>query len=72
MGKLSIQRSCGCLIEIWQGGILFYSGNQRDAIKKALVNFQQKRDTKAALILSVAYSSGEVCTIVMTALFLPN
>jgi len=41
--------------EIW-GGILFYSEDQRDTIKKALVNFQQKRDTKAALILSLGYS----------------
>jgi len=50
--------------EVW-GGILFYSGNQRDAIKKALVNFQQKSDTKAALIVSVFYSSGELSIVLM-------
>jgi hypothetical protein len=63
---------CGCLIEIWQGGSLFYGENQLDAVKKALVDFQQKRDTKAQLILTLAYSSGGVCTIVMISLFLTD
>ena len=54
------------LIEIWKGGVIFYSEDQLDAIKEALVKFQQESDTKAALLLFMTYSSGQVC-FVMTA-----
>jgi hypothetical protein len=54
-----------CLLETWKGGLRFYAENQLDSIKKALVNFQQKDDTKAALELGMAYSSGQVCIIMM-------
>jgi hypothetical protein len=56
----------GALIGIWKGGVIFYADDQLDAIKEALVKFQQKDDTKAALLLFMTYSSGQVC-FVMTA-----
>lgn len=34
-----------------------------DAIKKALINFQRKKDTKAALLVALAYSSNQVCSV---------
>jgi hypothetical protein len=52
------------LPEVWQGGFLFYSEDQLDAIKMALLNFQEKNDTKAALLISMAYSSGPVSSVV--------
>ena len=44
----------------WQGGFLFYSEDQLDAIKMALLNFQEKNDTKAAVLVFMSYSSGPV------------
>ena len=46
-----------------QGGFLFYAEDQLDAIKEALLNFQQKSDTKAALEVSLTYYSGQVCAV---------
>ena len=54
----------GDLLEIWQEGLLIYTENQLDAIKDALFKFQQKNDTKAAVIVSLTYLSGQVCTVV--------
>jgi hypothetical protein len=48
-------------LEILQGGIRLYAESQLDAIKDALVKFQQKSDTKAALLVTMGYSSGQVC-----------
>ena len=52
----------GDLITIWQGGFLTYAENQLDAIKTAVVNLQQKNDTKAEVFVALIYSSGQVCT----------
>jgi hypothetical protein len=49
-----------------------YAENQLDSIKKALVKFQQKGDTKAALELALTYSSGQVSTTMMTAQLILN
>jgi hypothetical protein len=72
MGKLAkmIYRSPWRL-EFWQGGFLFYTENQLGAIKEALMKFQQKNDTKAAIIVSLAHTSGQVC-FVMTASLLDS
>ncbi|KAH9990399.1 hypothetical protein BJV77DRAFT_1124207 [Russula vinacea] len=40
------------------GGFLIYAENQLDAIKTALVNFQQENDTKAEVLVGLTYSSG--------------
>ena len=40
-----------------------------DAIKDALVDFQQKNDTKAEVIELLSYSSSQVCSV-MTAVLL--
>ncbi|KAF8486358.1 FAD-binding domain-containing protein [Russula ochroleuca] len=45
--------------DIW-GGFLFYAENQLDAVKNALVEFQQKNDTKASVGVSLSYSSGQL------------
>jgi hypothetical protein len=44
-----------------QGGIRLYAESQLDAIKEALFEFQQKTDTKAAIMMPVAYTSHQVC-----------
>ncbi|KAI0291688.1 hypothetical protein BC826DRAFT_1105825 [Russula brevipes] len=49
--------------EIW-GGLLVYAENQLDAIKEALIKFQQKKDTKADLIVTFFYSSGQLSILV--------
>ncbi|KAF8486357.1 FAD-binding domain-containing protein [Russula ochroleuca] len=51
--------------DIW-AGFIYYSENELDAIKEVLVNFQQKNDDKAVLIVSLAYSldQGVYCTII--------
>ena len=46
--------------EILQGGVRLYAESQLDAIKDALVTFQQKSDTKAALLVIMGYTSGQV------------
>jgi hypothetical protein len=48
------------LLEIWQAGVLLYSEDQLDAIRDALVIFQQKNDTKASVFMFLTYSSGQV------------
>ena len=48
-------------LEILQGGFRVYTETQLDAIKDALVKFQQKSDTKAAIVIPVTYTSGQVC-----------
>ena len=48
-------------LEILQGGSRLYAESQLDAIKEALVKFQQKSDTKAAVINSPTYVPGQVC-----------
>lgn len=51
--------------EVW-GGVRLYNESQRDAIKDALVNFQQKKDVKAANSVFTSYASGQVCFIMTT------
>jgi hypothetical protein len=53
----------GDLLEIWQGAVLFYAEDQLDAIREALVSLEQKNDPKAATEVSLAYSSGQVCSV---------
>jgi hypothetical protein len=48
-------------LEILQGGSCLYAESQLDAIKEALFKFQQKSDTKAAVMVSMTYISGQVC-----------
>jgi hypothetical protein len=48
-------------IEILQGGISIYAESQLDAIKDALIKLQQKSDTKAAVLITMTYTSGQVC-----------
>jgi hypothetical protein len=69
MGKLTrmIRRSHRKL-KIWQGGLFIYAENQLDAIKEALFKFQQVNDTKAAIEVSLAYTSGQVRTVMTTSL----
>jgi hypothetical protein len=52
----------GELIAIWKGGVLYYADEQLDAVKEALVKFQQKNDTRAAINVILSYSSTEVCS----------
>jgi hypothetical protein len=64
MGKLArmIYRSDWNSSETWQAGFVYYTENQLDAIKEALVNFQQKNDTRAAVLMSLTYSLDQVCS----------
>ncbi|KAN0115766.1 hypothetical protein V8E52_006578 [Russula decolorans] len=43
--------------DVW-GGTRLYAESQLDAIKDALVKFQQKSDTKAPIIIPMIYTSG--------------
>ncbi|KAI0262278.1 hypothetical protein BGY98DRAFT_1050305 [Russula aff. rugulosa BPL654] len=43
---------------IW-GGFLFYDESQLSAVKSALVNFQEKNDTKGVVVGFLIYSSGK-------------
>ena len=52
----------GELITIWKGGVLHYADEQLNAVKEALVKFQQKNDTKAAINVLLSYSSTQVCS----------
>ena len=49
-----------------------YAKNQLNSIKKALSKFQQKDDSKAAFVLVLTYSSGQVCTIMMASLLIQS
>ena len=51
------------LLKIWQAGVLLYSEDQLDAIRDALVIFQQKNDTKASVFMFLTYSSGQVSPV---------
>ena len=64
MGK-PIRNHTEDLLEIWQGGFFSYAENQLDAIKEALVKFQQTNDPKAEVLVSFTFSSGQVRSIVM-------
>jgi len=44
--------------DVW-GGSRLYAESQLDAVKEALFKFQQKSDTKAAVMISPAYASGQ-------------
>lgn len=71
MGKFTrmITNHIGDPLEIWKGGILSYAESQLDAIKEALVNFQQKNDTtKASIGVILTFSSGQVCSVVTSLL----
>ncbi len=60
----------GDLLETWQGGSRTYTEDQLDAIKNAFVEFQQNNDTKATSILTLGYSSGQVCPVMETSLLI--
>ena len=45
-----------------------YDEEQLDSMKNALVRFQQKDDIKAAFVLALNYSSGQVCTVIIASL----
>ncbi|KAI9439709.1 FAD dependent oxidoreductase [Lactarius indigo] len=45
--------------KVW-GGIMFYPPNQLDAVKDALVKYQQTQDVNAALAVFVNYASGQL------------
>ena len=57
----------GDSLEIRKGGILSYAESQLDAIKEALINFQQKNDTtKASIGVILTFSSGQVSSAMTT------
>ena len=58
----------GDLLESWQGGLVTYAENQVNAIKEALIKYEQTSDTKAACVPSLSYSSGQVCPVTDTLL----
>jgi hypothetical protein len=68
MGTLTSTDQIGDLVEILQGGFRLYAEDQLDAIKEALVEFQQKNDTKAAIDVVLSYSSGQVCSVMTASL----
>jgi hypothetical protein len=65
-------RNIGDLLEIWQGGSRFYNESQLDAIKKALFNYDQNSDTKAASGVSLCYNLGQVCFVMTASLLILN
>ena len=67
MGKLT-RDHLGDSLGIWQGGFFSYSENQLEAIKEALVKFQQIDDTRANVGVSLSFSSGQVSSILATSL----
>ncbi|KAI9441216.1 FAD-binding domain-containing protein [Lactarius indigo] len=50
--------------QIWAGTI-FYPGTQIDAIKEAYAKFQEASDTKASLIISLIYTSGQFTVLLL-------
>ena len=60
------------LLGIRQAGFVYYAGIQLGAIKEALVNFQQKNDAKAAVIVSPTYSLDQVCSVMMASMLIPT
>ncbi|KAF8489269.1 hypothetical protein F5888DRAFT_1930071, partial [Russula emetica] len=47
------------LLETWQASSRLYNESQLEAIKEALVKYQQKTDTKAGVYVVPAYSTGQ-------------
>ena len=41
-----------------------YGEDQLETIKGALVNLQQKSDTKVEVIVTLTYAAGQVCAVV--------
>ena len=60
------------LLETCKGGSRVYAEDQLDSMKNALVKFQQKDDPKAAFVLVLTYSSGQVCTVMMASLLIQS
>jgi hypothetical protein len=58
------------LLEIWQAGILLYAEDQLDAIKEALVHFQQENDTKTSVIVFMTYTLDQVCSVITASLLI--
>jgi hypothetical protein len=58
------------LLETSQGGTRIYHESQHEAVKEALVKFQQKRDTKAVSSVIPSYISGQVCFVMTTSPFI--
>jgi len=52
------------IIKRFQGGVLIYTEDKLDQIKESLVKFQEKNDNKATTGLSLAYTLGQVWSIV--------
>ena len=65
-------RHIGDLLETRQGGALVYAEDKLNAIKEALVKFQQKNDSKASPAVAVTYSSGQVCAVIRTSPLIPS
>jgi hypothetical protein len=73
MGKATrMMITFGDLLEILQGGFLFYDESQLSAVKSALVNFQQKNDTKGVVVGFLIYSSGKVCLVMEKSPLIPT
>ncbi|KAI9465691.1 FAD-binding domain-containing protein [Lactarius psammicola] len=51
--------------QIW-AGIILYPGAQLDAFKEAYAKFQETNDTKASIIISLAYFSGQFAILLNT------
>ncbi|KAI9441214.1 FAD-binding domain-containing protein [Lactarius indigo] len=51
--------------QIW-AGIILYPGTQLDAVKGAFAKFQETNDTKASIIISLVYASGQLVVLLNT------
>ena len=60
------------IVRLRQGGVLTYTKDKLDQIKDSLVKFQEKTDTKAALLLGFVYTSGQVWSIVAASPLVPT
>jgi hypothetical protein len=73
MGKATrMMITFGDLLEILQGGFLFYDESQLSVVKSALVNFQQKNDPKGVVVGFLIYSSGKVCLVMKKSPLIPT
>ena len=52
------------ILQHCQGGVLTYTEDKLDQIKDSLVKFQEKIDSKAAVLVGFVYTLGEVWSIV--------
>jgi len=50
--------------DVW-GGILTYTEDKLDQIKDSLIKFQEKTDTKAAMMLSFTFLSGQISPTIL-------